>query len=1281
MNDTILYPTTDEPDFSLKIFNKKEFNDTKIDKHDIINNQEDIERHADKLCSADFELASHQRFVRNFLSNQTPYNSLLLYHGLGTGKTCSAIGVTEEYREYMKQTDTSKKIIILANENVQNNFKLQLFDDSLLNETNGVWNIRSCIGNNLIQEVNPMNIRGIPKEKITKMINDIIKNYYHFMGYRQFSGYISKKIKPSIDSFKNTTKYEKDSVEYKRGIRQREAIVIKKEFSDRLIIIDEIHNIKVSGNKEDEKTGKNLLKLAKYTDNMKLLLLSATPMFNNVGEIKFILDFMNLNDNKPQIDIKDIFDATGNLKRNEDGDDGIARDILISASRGYISYVKGDNPYTFPYRILPEIFSPENSVLISGTQYPRQQINGKNIAQPLQYIDTFILKINNSGDSGDSGDADSDDADSGDADSDDADSGDNGGQYITPVYRKVIESLKSKYNGKNIPFHDLEVPLQILNMTYPSMVSKFGEGDNIRNLYGSTGLNNIMDIKKIARKRKYSYKKNLLGNNKHGKIFSYDKIQKYSIKIKNICMSVIKSKGIVLIYSQYIDGGAVPIALALEELGFNRYGSNNNLFSDEYSNSIEKRDALTMKIKSETDSKSGFNQAKYALISGDKELSSDNLNEIKISREEDNKYGKNIKVIIITRAASEGVDFKNIRQVHIVDPWYNMSRIEQIIGRAVRTCSHKSLPFIERNVEIYLYATIFENNNGDGNDEQNEESADLYLYRLSEEKAVKMGVVSRILKQNSVDCLLNCNQFDFNSQNFKGLVKQITSTMDKEIDYQIGDKPGTAICDYMDNCMTSDLMSNNNTCLVDTEKYSTNNINMDTYGENFLKINLERLSFKIKDLFKIRYFYKREELLREINRLGNYSLDEINLTLDQLVNDKKEFVSDMFDRLGNIVNVGEYYLFQPIELEDCHITEYERSVPINFKFKSTTENIEDVEYNSSNMSGDNMSGDNNNGDNHISRKIILKIKTDKGDKGDKGNKILNDIIKKFSYCTDISKQSKKDKEYSDYININITINNYRNLFTDDIEVIKYIDKFLIAHLFEELDLQKRIYLINKVQSYENTSNNPNDDNEYNIIELLKEYINSLILTNSNLDFDIILLQNNDSNKIIKDKEPPYSILVNKDMPNHWKEATPSNKNNIKKYIKFSEIYTIDISRLNSHFGFFGIFRKNINVFKITDKESVKKTRHEQIGVNCSQSGHGKIDDKINKLKTNILDKKDNLYKLSNSDIKRIFKQQNLCILEELYLRYYDSINKDGKRWFLSPMELLFSQEKLREKPK
>ena len=60
-----------------------------------------IKEYANKMCNADFELSPHQLFVRNFLSIQTPYNSLLLYHGLGTGKTCSAITICEEMRDYL----------------------------------------------------------------------------------------------------------------------------------------------------------------------------------------------------------------------------------------------------------------------------------------------------------------------------------------------------------------------------------------------------------------------------------------------------------------------------------------------------------------------------------------------------------------------------------------------------------------------------------------------------------------------------------------------------------------------------------------------------------------------------------------------------------------------------------------------------------------------------------------------------------------------------------------------------------------------------------------------------------------------------------------------------------------------------------------------------------------------------------------------------------------------------------------------------------------------------
>ena len=122
--NSFLYPNLNDKEFNIKIAEKKEFNDTKYDGtiHD------SIKDHADSLAKADFELQPHQAFVKNFMSFQTPYSSLLLYHGLGTGKTCSAIGVCEEMRDYMKQTGIAKRIIIVASENVQDNFKLQLFD-------------------------------------------------------------------------------------------------------------------------------------------------------------------------------------------------------------------------------------------------------------------------------------------------------------------------------------------------------------------------------------------------------------------------------------------------------------------------------------------------------------------------------------------------------------------------------------------------------------------------------------------------------------------------------------------------------------------------------------------------------------------------------------------------------------------------------------------------------------------------------------------------------------------------------------------------------------------------------------------------------------------------------------------------------------------------------------------------------------------------------------------------------------------------------------------------
>jgi hypothetical protein len=128
-SDLYLYPNLNDKNFNIKIANKKEFYDTRYEGPDFTKS---LKEQADILANADYEIQPHQAFVKNFMSFQTPYNSLLLYHGLGSGKTCSAIGVCEEMRDYMKQIGINKRIIIVASENVQDNFKSQLFDERKL---------------------------------------------------------------------------------------------------------------------------------------------------------------------------------------------------------------------------------------------------------------------------------------------------------------------------------------------------------------------------------------------------------------------------------------------------------------------------------------------------------------------------------------------------------------------------------------------------------------------------------------------------------------------------------------------------------------------------------------------------------------------------------------------------------------------------------------------------------------------------------------------------------------------------------------------------------------------------------------------------------------------------------------------------------------------------------------------------------------------------------------------------------------------------------------------
>lgn len=103
---------------------------------------------------------------------------------------------------------------------------------------------------------------------------------------------------------------------------------------------------------------------------------------------------------------------------------------------------------------------------------------------------------------------------------------------------------------------------------------------------------------------------------------------------------------------------------------------------------------------------------------------------------EDYNSGK-IKVLLITSAGAEGLDLKNTRNVFILEPFWHHSRIEQVIGRAVRYQSHQALPLNERNVTIYKLVL--------------KDTLDEKLYKMSKDKLVSISAYYKMIQEQSIE--------------------------------------------------------------------------------------------------------------------------------------------------------------------------------------------------------------------------------------------------------------------------------------------------------------------------------------------------------------------------------------------------------------------------------------------------------------------------------------------------------------------------------------------------
>jgi hypothetical protein len=160
----------------------------------------------------------------------------------------------------------------------------------------------------------------------------------------------------------------------------------------------------------------------------------------------------------------------------------------------------------------------------------------------------------------------------------------------------------------------------------------------------------------------------------------------------------------------------------------------------------------------------------------------------------ESKPKKKLCLFMITAAGAEGITLANVRHVHIMEPHWNPARHDQVIGRAIRICSHASLPPEERTVRVSFYLSVFTEGQSKSTESANNVvlvrrndmgikryegepvevfmSTDEYLYEKTYEKDVTNKRISILLKQAAVDCeihrklhsretpVISCMRFD-----------------------------------------------------------------------------------------------------------------------------------------------------------------------------------------------------------------------------------------------------------------------------------------------------------------------------------------------------------------------------------------------------------------------------------------------------------------------------------------------------------------------------------------
>ena len=767
------------------------------------------------------ELFSYQKIVREYLLMETPYRGLLLYHGLGSGKTCSSIAVAESLL-------TTKKIYILLPASLQANYRTEIrkcgdpifaYEQHWEQRTDKVEAHSLSISDAFLDKYRKYyvtipgrtpNFKDLSKpdqDTIKKQIDDILDQRFKFINYNGISAANVERILPENEP---------------------------NQFDDCVIIIDEAHNL--IGNVVNEREVKRKLYDRIYhSKRTKIVALSGTPIVNRPNEIAFLLNLLRGPIERVTIPTKNAVSwdegmMTSFLKKLPDVDtieyNSVKRSILLTRNPPDFETVYNEKNERTAVKYRKDNYIPDmkdwafswRSKFESefGTEFVDKEklIVEELECLPSKYEDFAALFLD-------------------------------GLTFKNAMlFQRRIQGLVSYFKGaaenlvpKRVDEDDTlqKVPLspeQYLRYleirweeiqkesrkgTKSSMNEEFGSFRMLSRLVCNYAIpaelkvpdteneDAVIDKSEILAKLKANPDKYL--SDKALKIFSPKMLKMLKDLKKNMDGKMMNQ----FVYSQYISlEGLGVFSAILEHNGFQEYKLTKNAGVWE---------------EAEMDNRPAFAFFKGGTSDKDKELRELYLQIYNEKYEDtfpqslkDSITKKRLCVLLVSSAGAEGISLIGTRNVYIMEPYWNPARIDQVIGRAIRINSHKDLPEEERTVKVQLYMTVFspeQSVSPEGpnivsirrNDmvlkryegESPQETfmtSDEFLYEVAYEKTRIIKQVSLLLKQAAVDCeihrklhsterpVIQCMKFDTTYKTDELGYKPATLTEERDILYK-----------------------------------------------------------------------------------------------------------------------------------------------------------------------------------------------------------------------------------------------------------------------------------------------------------------------------------------------------------------------------------------------------------------------------------------------------------------------------------------------------------------